>query len=158
MVSPCLHCTYTRYTHITCSLWKHDAGAHGSIGSMAPHAIDGGGIMTCRAKGTARAGTRTGGQARGRDKLDWLFPLVPSVPHNSSSCEIESKAPSHLHRRPCSRGALPRWPILPIYQPECCRCLCSRLIAVAVVLEQRRRIGSLCCRVSFRGSKEHRSS
>lgn len=38
---------------------EHDAGAHGSIGSMAPHATDGGGFMTCRARGAARAGTST---------------------------------------------------------------------------------------------------
>lgn len=79
MVSPCLHTPGTKCEAHTYYLLSrvYDAGAHGSIGSMAPHAIDGGGIMACRAKGTARAGTRTGGQARGRDKLDWLVPSRP---------------------------------------------------------------------------------
>lgn len=98
--------------------------------------------MTCRARGAARAGTgrapaRGRGQARGRDKLDWLVPSCPLssplVLHNSSSCEIEPKAPSHLHAR------------LPSPRPIChCRCVCSRLIAVACVLEQCRRIASFC--------------
>lgn len=48
-------------------------------------------------------------RARGRDKLSTgSSPLLLSGLHNSSSCEIEPKAPSHLHGRavaPSGRSA-----------------------------------------------------
>lgn len=67
--------------------------------------------MTCRARGAARAGTRTGAGPGGGISSTGSSPLLPSVLHNSSSCEIEPKAPSHLHARlwsPSGRSASPR--------------------------------------------------
>lgn len=143
-------CTHTRTpTRIACHL-EYDAGPHGSIGSMAPHAIDGAGIMTCRARGTAKGGRQDGDRPGDGISSTGSSPLLPSGLHNSSSCEIEPKAPSHLHGR--------LWSPWSICQPVCCHWLCSRLIAIAGVLSNDIESPASSCWKSFRDSKEHRSS